>query len=419
MKKFLSILLSFMLIISGLANIGYAENIKIVEGLNEKLDELWIVNHNTETVKETMKSTHDETFNYVMEKYLLAPEYARVQVGVPASDDELRKYFEETFVFTLDNTMKVHYITENAFSMEYAKSDLLNYLISDSYYWVMLYNAEKNLIHSFEPKGEYTNNAKLYSSQVIDYDGFNFLQNESRINDLLIENGITKVIELKIIVINNSCTCLYIHDGEKEYLIRIYKGQYSENHVTRNWVDEFELYTLYEAEEAFKIISDIRNELNATKPTYEEEALSLNERGLLLGNENGLDLLKPLTRVEAATMLLRAMEESTQASEDGTQTFADVTPEHWGYGAAENAYNLGLIKGVGDSLFAPDEKVTAGQFATMVLRASKSSDFNWEEALKILTEKGIISESDAETMDFFTRGDMAKIIYEAIEKEMF
>ena len=137
--------------------------------------------------------------------------------------------------------------------------------------------------------------------------------------------------------------------------------------------------------------------------------------GLLKGNEKGLDLLKPLTRIEAATMILRALGEST-TNKTTTQTFADVPATHWGYGAAENAYSLGLIKGVGDDMFAPDDIVTGTQFATMVLRAGNHADFNWEEALDILVSESVISTDDAATMDFFTRGDMAKIIYEARAK---
>ena len=101
------------------------------------------------------------------------------------------------------------------------------------------------------------------------------------------------------------------------------------------------------------------------------------------------------------------------------QTFTDVPATHWGYGAAEKAYLLGLIKGIGNALFAPDDIVTGPQFATMVLRAGSHGDFNWEEALDILINEGVISTEDASTMDFFTRGDMAKIIYESIEKGLF
>ena len=87
--------------------------------------------------------------------------------------------------------------------------------------------------------------------------------------------------------------------------------------------------------------------------------------------------------------------------------------------AAENANKLGIVKGVGDNKFAPDRGVTLEEFATMALRAAGEQDFDWEKAAEILTERGIITEEQTKTMDLFTRGDMAKIIYEAREHGMF
>ena len=200
--------------------------------------------------------------------------------------------------------------------------------------------------------------------------------------------------------------------------MRIYMGKAPSDEnwqIEYDWVDELELFKLYDAKEFLSIISEEADVMNREKPTFEAEALALKDKGLLLGNENGLDLLKPLTRIEAATILLRAMGEST-ISNAQIQTFTDVPLNHWGYGAAENAYALGLIKGIGNDLFAPDDAVTGAQFATMVLRAGNHEDFNWEEALNIMVSEGIITSENASTMDFFTRGDMAKIIYEATEK---
>ena len=186
------------------------------------------------------------------------------------------------------------------------------------------------------------------------------------------------------------------------------------------------LYQLYLVQDVAELISlnssdypflNLSECLAATKPTYESEAESLHQQGLLNGNENGLDLLKPLTRIEAAAMLLRALGQSETANSGSGQIFSDVPQDHWGYGAAENAYNLGLIRGVGNNQFAPDNNVTAAEFSTMVLRASGAAEFNWEQALSLLIEQNIITQDNANTMDFFTRGDMAKIIYEAKAKD--
>ena len=58
-------------------------------------------------------------------------------------------------------------------------------------------------------------------------------------------------------------------------------------------------------------------------------------------------------------------------------------------------------------------------FFCLFVLTKGSYDFDWETALSLLVENGIISQEDSSTMDFFTRCDMAKIIYEAKEKGLF
>ena len=187
-------------------------------------------------------------------------------------------------------------------------------------------------------------------------------------------------------------------------------------------MENIEQYKIYPATEFIEKIIATEGEINAPtslaqrskliKPTYESEAESLQSEGLLKGNENGLDLLKPLSRIESAAMLLRAKGES-ENTDTAVQTFTDVPQSHWGYGAAQKAYSLGIVNGVGDDKFAPEKTVTAEEFCTMLLRAAGESEFDWKQALNMLIERNIITEEESKTMDFFTRGDMAKILYEA------
>ena len=151
------------------------------------------------------------------------------------------------------------------------------------------------------------------------------------------------------------------------------------------------------------------------KPTYEKEAQSLQAAGLLQGNEKGLDLLKPLNRIEATTILVRALGLENTPTETVSK-FADIPDDNWGVKYANIAYDAGITRGIGDNKFAPDDLITGDQFATLLLRNSESEEFDWQTAINILIEKNIITPENAETMDLFTRGDMAKIIYEAREK---
>lgn len=160
----------------------------------------------------------------------------------------------------------------------------------------------------------------------------------------------------------------------------------------------------------------VQFKVDEEKNIFSNEATALQNDGLLNGNEKGLDLLKPLTRIEAATILLRAIGSTDTVSDSNIQTFSDVPQTYWGYAAAESAADKGIVYGVGDGMFAPEKTVTSAEFATMVLRASGTNDFEWKEALNMLINQGILTEDNVKNMDMFTRGDMAKIIFEAKNK---
>ena len=228
---------------------------------------------------------------------------------------------------------------------------------------------------------------------------------------------------MKVVVTGKESTCLYIKSSDNEYLIRLYTGQYynseKDNPYNKNedWVSELELFKLYNAKDFFKNVADKMGEMNKAKPTYETEAESLQADGLLKGNENGLDLLKPLTRIEATAILVRAMGyEDAQTS--GTSYFADIQSDNWGAKYANIAKDKGIAAGVGDDKFAPNDAITASQFATLILRNMGESP-DWQTAINTFVERGLITSEQAEKMDLFTRGDMAKIIFEAKKKNMF
>ena len=387
----------------------------------EKLSSIWLSPEQDADVLATMQEENQKKIEEQIALYLIAPGYARLKIGISDDDEEMKRQVNEMYRVKEDEILKVYYVEENKYAKAYADDNVFRYLISDDYYLMMPVG---KYCQAYKPSGYFANavecNELLYGWYTMYASIFSRVQNNEEITKALNTIGVSEIQEIKYVIINGNCICLYIDCGSKEYLMRVYMGTYKEspdsNH-SYNWVDELELYQLYDVKEFFDTISTTMDVMNIAKPTYETEAAALQNEGLLLGNENGLDLLKPLTRIEAATMLLRATGESTE-TETQEQTFSDVPPTYWGYGAAENAYRLGIVNGMGDNRFAPDEDVTAVQFATMVLRAGGNAEFNWEDALNILIEKGIITQENAATMDFFTRGDMAKMICEAREKGM-
>ncbi len=202
----------------------------------------------------------------------------------------------------------------------------------------------------------------------------------------------------------------------EEYLIRLYMGRYynyENNNPYENWIEGLELFKLYNAKDFFNTVSTEVNEMNEIKHIYEAEAVSLQNDGLLQGNENGLDLLKPLSRIEATTVLVRALGlEGTQTSKESY--FSDIPSDNWGARYANIAADAGITMGVGNNMFAPDEIITSSQFATLILR-NIGENPDWQTAINVFAERGLITQEQADNMNFFTRGDMAKLIYESRE----
>ena len=76
-----------------------------------------------------------------------------------------------------------------------------------------------------------------------------------------------------------------------------------------------------------------------------------------------------LTRAQMCAMAVNAMGLSDQVSTGGRKSlFSDVSPSAWYNGYVNVAYGEGLINGYGNGTFGPDDPVTYGQVATVLLR---------------------------------------------------
>lgn len=77
--------------------------------------------------------------------------------------------------------------------------------------------------------------------------------------------------------------------------------------------------------------------------------------------------------------------------DDGTYKtvlpFRDVNIKFWGYKGIRYAYEKGLVKGVSDSAFAPEEDATRGDVATMLYRLMGSPQVNQKSPFTDLTHK--------------------------------
>ena len=423
MKKLITFLTMVLMIVS--TQPVFAEDTEI-EGLHENWSRLFMTNCFTE---EEIAAMDEEYMTAWKEKLLNEIIPSRVALGRLETDTAETEYEYELEQAKLDysNGLRVSILSTNRYAEQYTENGTFEYLYSNIEYWSVpgIYNYPDKV--KFTIDGTYINNTieyfgDNYNGFILQNEGFNWIKNKQNIQNIAEEKNIQLISSIKLFTLIHNNTFLYLNSDKGEYIAILYPDD--QQFETYENIERMKLYPAKEIMEAIKNKDEysyirrqrVAEEIALTKPTYQAEAEALQAEGLLYGNENGLDLLKPLSRIETAAMLLRALGESETADTSSAQVFTDVAPTHWGYGAAQNAYSLGLIYGVGDSLFAPDKKVTATEFSSMILRAMGENDFDWQSATDILIERGILTAEEAETMDLFTRGDMAKIIYEVRQK---
>lgn len=83
-------------------------------------------------------------------------------------------------------------------------------------------------------------------------------------------------------------------------------------------------------------------------------------------SDNMFDPKGDITRAEFATMLVRIIGAELI---EGESSFEDVTTDKWYAPYIEAAYQAGLVKGISETEFAPEENITREQMATMIMRA--------------------------------------------------
>lgn len=99
-----------------------------------------------------------------------------------------------------------------------------------------------------------------------------------------------------------------------------------------------------------------------------EKITALAGKGIINGMGDGLFAPnQSMTRAEFAAITTRAV----GISENNEKYFADVSENDWFFGYVGAAYKNAIVNGVSESLFMPDEKITKQQAMLMVMRAAK------------------------------------------------
>ena len=146
---------------------------------------------------------------------------------------------------------------------------------------------------------------------------------------------------------------------------------------------------------------------------------ALHDLGLFQGTDAGYDLDRAPTRAEAATMLVRLLgaEEDAQKMEAYTAPFTDV--RDWAKPYVQYLYDKGLTNGKTATTFGSNDKCTAQQYATFLLRAlgysddADGGDFSYAKALDFAREKGVVDMANCDEKNFL-RDDVVAMSFTAL-----
>ncbi len=135
--------------------------------------------------------------------------------------------------------------------------------------------------------------------------------------------------------------------------------------------------------------------------------------GVLTGYPDGT--FKPaatVTRAQMAAILVRSLGLDDAAKlAKGATPFADVPATHWASGYVNVAFNKGIVTGVSETKFNPDDTVTGAQAITMLVRATGHAGEvtgAWPAGyIEVATKLGLIANVDFAASAPATRGDIA------------
>lgn len=121
---------------------------------------------------------------------------------------------------------------------------------------------------------------------------------------------------------------------------------------------------------------DVKYSVEFSDISADMDADAINElssRGIINGRGDGYFVPSgEMTRAEFSTVVVRAL--GLEAA--GCDAFSDVNFGEWFYEFVGTAYSRGIVNGVGDGLFKPNNTLTREEAAVMVSRAAKLCGFD-------------------------------------------
>lgn len=134
---------------------------------------------------------------------------------------------------------------------------------------------------------------------------------------------------------------------------------------------------------------DVFNDLG-DYPWARQAIEDLSGKGIIKGmGDSRFAPAQPLTRAQFATMMVLALGEKPYT---GTRTtFSDVRPDDWHYGHVEKAVEIGIISGYPDGTYQPEKVLSRQEMLTIVVQALgfKALDMSSERLVPFAAESRI------------------------------
>ncbi len=166
----------------------------------------------------------------------------------------------------------------------------------------------------------------------------------------------------------------------------------------------------------------------AAATTQQDQAEVLNAIKILKGNEEGYNLSGKLRRSEAAALIVRMMGEESKVMGNKSAyivtNFADVKSTDWFAPYVGYCYKNGIILGLPDGTFKPNDYISEKSFAQLVLGVmgyKSGSDFSWDTVKRFMHDTGLVTDvsytvsTDDNTN--YTRGESVTLLYSSLTKK--
>lgn len=162
---------------------------------------------------------------------------------------------------------------------------------------------------------------------------------------------------------------------------------------------------------------------------YKDAIYTLADFKILLG-DGGTDTFRPeanISREEFSVIMIRVLGLGDLNVNVTEYPFTDVTPDtcdDWSIKATKLAYDLGIIKGMGDGTFAPKDPVTYEQAVKMIVcalgyEAPAIEAGGWPNGyMQIARSKGITQKAEMTQTDPAPRGVIAQLVYNSLEVDL-